>query len=359
MTIAIIGGGPAGLSLAAGVKDAVVFEEHDAVGLPRHCTSLVGSRAAEEAGLPPGIVVNKYGELFITDWEGHGLWFKLRHPVYLIDRPGLEQKLAERVERLELGKRVTAVGERHVVVNGEKKGPFDYIVIAEGAARKLSSRFGHVVRLPGLQIDAKSPLDLPGITVIYNAKISKGYFAWVVQIDRGLYRIGLADVCCTPEKLRKLLKILKAEPAARPFGGGVLAGPPLARLTYGRLVLVGDAGGLTKPLSGGGIVLALKSGREAARALASGKPELYEQRMAPIKLRLKAAFHAMRYLYGRRLVDMAIRALHGGEYIAVDYDDHLLSLAAAALMDPRSLGVAVYGLRALLTRYDNAAHFLQ
>jgi flavin-dependent dehydrogenase len=45
----------------------------------------------------------------------------------------------------------------------------------------------------------------------------------------------------------------------------------LPRLVYGRIVLVGDAAGLTSPLHGGGIDLARISGIRAVEAISKGK----------------------------------------------------------------------------------------
>ncbi|ACB40848.1 NAD(P)/FAD-dependent oxidoreductase [Pyrobaculum neutrophilum] len=348
MRVAVVGAGPAGLSFASRFGDADVYEEHHEVGLPRHCTSLVGGGAARRAQLPNGVVLNQYRELLITDLQGHSIRFKLRDPVLLLDRPGLEQKLAEGVPRIHLGRKVVDIRGGYIhTADGSRRGPYDYIVVAEGAARRISRAYGHVVRLPGLQIDVRSDVGLHGITVVYNQRLSRAYFAWIVELDRGLYRVGLADLCCTVEKLNKLVKLVGGRPAGKPFGGGVLAGPPLRRLVEGRAVLVGDAAGLVKPLSGGGIALAVKSGRLAAEALAEGRPEGYEESTAALRLRLRAAFAAFRALYGWRLVDRLLRLLDGGEYVAVDYDDHVKTLAVAALLDRRSLKAGVELLRYL------------
>ncbi|AAL62908.1 NAD(P)/FAD-dependent oxidoreductase [Pyrobaculum aerophilum] len=341
MKIAVIGAGPAGLSFASRYGDVDVYEEHGEVGLPRHCTSLVSAISAEGLGLPKSLVLVKYRELRITDLEGRQIYFNVRGGVYLIDRPGLEQWLASRTSRLLLGKRVVDLKNGYVYTSdGERRGPYDYIVLAEGSLRKFSARFGHVVRLPGLQVDIKSSVDLPGINVVYNNKLSRAYFSWIVEIDRGVYRVGLADVCCTVEKLNKLVKLLRGAPISKPFGGGVLAGPPLRRLTHGRYITVGDAAGLVKPLSGGGIILALKSGALAAMALDKGDIQRYEAATLYTRLRLRAAFSLFRILYGMRLVDRLLQILNGGEYVAVDYDDHVKSLLVAALTDARSIMAA-------------------
>jgi len=355
--IAVIGAGPAGLSVAAALKDAEVFEEHNVVGLPRHCTSLVSAVSAERVGIPREVVVRRYDELYVTNLDGDFIRFRIRGGVYLLDRPGLERRLAEHVANIRFGEKVTAIkGPYLYTERGEKYGPYDYIVVAEGSLRRLSRAYGEVVRLPGLQVDVKSPAELPGITVVYNPKISQAYFAWVVEVDKGVYRVGLADKCCLVEKLNKLVKLLKGSPVDRPFGGGVLAGPPVQRVVHGRVVLVGDAAGLVKPLSGGGIVLAVKSGKLAAEALARGTPSLYEEGTRQLRMRLRAAHLLFKLLYGKRAVDRLLKTLSGGDYLAVDYDDHVKTLATAALTDPRSLAA----LRALLLAgYSYVSHFFK
>jgi len=335
--IAVVGAGPAGLAFANKYGDVDVFEEHLEVGLPRHCTSLVSGKAARGVGIPNRLVVNRFNTLTVTDLEGRRIYFRVRDEVYLIDRPGLELWLAEKVRGIRLGEKVVAVRGNYVYTSdGARHGPYDYVVLAEGSVRRLSSAYGHVVRLPGLQVDVKSNLELPDITVVYNKKLSNTYFSWIVEVDKGIYRVGLADICCTVEKLRKLAKLVKGTPVGKPFGGGVLAGPPLKRLVIGKVVLVGDAAGLVKPLSGGGIILALRSGYAAAEALVDATPYRYEAETSAMRLRLRAAFAAFRVLYGQRLVDRLLQVLNGGEYVAVDYDDHVKTLLIAALTDPRA-----------------------
>ncbi|MEM4962876.1 MAG: NAD(P)/FAD-dependent oxidoreductase [Pyrobaculum sp.] len=356
MKIAVVGAGPAGLSFAAVYKDVEVFEEHIQLGLPRHCTSLVSARSAEELGVSKRLILNKFYNLVLTNLEGANIYFRIRDGVYLLDRPGLENWLAERVSKIYIGERVVDIRGGYVYTSkGEKRGPYKYVVVSEGAVRRFSSRFGHVVRLPGLQIDVKSAVGLSDITVVYNQKISKSYFSWIVEIDRGLYRVGLADSCCVVEKLNKLIKLIRGEPVGKPFGGGVLAGPPLRRVVDRGLIFIGDAGGFVKPLSGGGIILALKTGRLAAEAVSIDKPEAYQYATAPLRLKLRTAFHAFRILYGGRLVDRLLEILKGGSYVAVDYDDHLRTLFTAALTDIRSLYAVKEFLR-YLTSYRYVSH---
>lgn len=344
MRVAIIGAGPAGLSAARGL-DADVFEEHDSVGLPRHCTSLVSSEGAESSGISPSLVVSKYNLVTLMNLRGDYIVFRLRKPVYMIDRPGLEDKLAEGIA-VKLRSRVTGVEGHYIFVNNERRGPYDVIVIAEGAARRFSERYGKVVRLPGLQIDARiAGRPLEEMNVIYDRRISQSYFAWVVHIDGELYRIGLADRSQIPQKLQKLLKIFRAEPVSKPFGGGVLAGPPAPRLVVGPHALVGDAAGLTKPLSGGGIVLALKSGVALRDSINKGDLGLYESALRPTLLRLKVAHLAYKFMYERGFVHKSLALFSKSEFLAYDYDDHVKTLLLALMTTHKAPIALAEGLR--------------
>ncbi|MFN7106381.1 MAG: NAD(P)/FAD-dependent oxidoreductase, partial [Pyrobaculum sp.] len=94
----------------------------------------------------------------------------------------------------------------------------------------------------------------------------------------------------------------------------------------------------------------------AAEALERGEPWRYEWKTSPTRARLRLSFAAFRVLYGQRLVDRLLQVLDGGEYVAVDYDDHLKSLAAAALTDLRSF-VAVRDFLRYLAGNSDVFHF--
>src|SRR5207253_9063908 len=85
MDIAIVGGGPAGLPVAARCAEAgldvVLLEEHPVIGEPTHCTGIVSLEAAELAKIPEDIVLKRLsrarlhspgGQSCDIEWDGNG-----------------------------------------------------------------------------------------------------------------------------------------------------------------------------------------------------------------------------------------------------------------------------------------------
>src|SRR5215475_14169762 len=76
MDVAIVGGGPAGLLLAARCADAgldvLVLEEHTLLGEPTHCTGVISLETAELTKVPDDVILKRVDRVFI-DENGVGL----------------------------------------------------------------------------------------------------------------------------------------------------------------------------------------------------------------------------------------------------------------------------------------------
>jgi flavin-dependent dehydrogenase len=114
--------------------------------------------------------------------------------------------------------------------------------------------------LSGLQAVARCPAD-PALVEIH-PHASPEFFGWVIPMGNGLARVGLCGEGDQRERLASLL---------RSSGGGTLdlvsGALPLGPLprTYGpRTLIVGDAAGMAKPTSGGGIYTGVRAARHAA-----------------------------------------------------------------------------------------------
>jgi flavin-dependent dehydrogenase len=153
-------------------------------------------------------------------------------------------------------------------------------VLACGANYRFHRELGFgrpSVYLQSAQFEAPFPA-VPEIQVRFGREVAPGGFAWLVPFDRrgvSHARIGLMGEARAAEHFRAFLGRLAAE-AGVPVAS--LPSPRLKLLPLGpvprtyadRVVAVGDAAGLVKPTTGGGIYYGMLSGRLAAGVLADG-----------------------------------------------------------------------------------------
>ncbi len=290
--VVVIGAGPAGSFtarlLAEAGRDVVVLEEHETIGAPVHCTGLLGFDAFDEFDLPRDLILGRAGTARLWGAAGRSVMVQSeRVEAAVIDRARLDAMLARRAEHagaeLRTGCRAESVrvGPRGVQVSGRGfPGPLEAraLVLACGASYRFHRQLGlglPEVFLQSAQLEMPYP-DMPQIEVRFGQAVAPGGFAWLVplQRDRVPYaRIGLMANAQSRDKFETFLKWLSSEAgtgvAAQKPNFKILPLGPVSR-TYGdRVVAVGDAAGLVKPTTGGGIYYGLVSGSIAAPVLAS------------------------------------------------------------------------------------------
>jgi flavin-dependent dehydrogenase len=202
----------------------------------------------------------------------------------VIDRPRFDQGLAAQAERagvrLRQG-RVTSleVGARGltVTVNGESFGG-RVGVLACGANYSLQRKLG--LGMPRLMLQtaqAELPAGQTGpVEVHFGEDVAPGGFAWavpVIRCDRSFVRIGVMCDRNAGGYYQKILAHLSPRWGVEKDGcvprQKMLPLAPI-KATYGdRLVVLGDAAGLVKPTTGGGIYYSLVSAQLASQTLAA------------------------------------------------------------------------------------------
>jgi geranylgeranyl reductase family protein len=117
-----------------------------------------------------------------------------------------------------------------------------------------------------LELQIPCPDDLP-------PRLDFGLFPWGYGWrfpKRGVQTVGVCGLTGRTGPLQEALRDYLEE-LGLSMEGGKVSGWPLpdrpSRLTRGRVLLAGDAGGLCEPISGEGIYFALRSGERAAQAL--------------------------------------------------------------------------------------------
>ena len=288
----VVGGGPAGLFcallLAEAGFDVAVVEEHETVGVPTHCTGVVSDELSDLFKLPQSAILSRPTTCVLASPTGRTFSFNYNEEgIAVIDRAEFDRELGAAAMRagvdITYGRKVVQIRHepthvRVLAADGAALAARTCVIacgVGYGLQRQLGlglpSRFLHSAQL---EVDA----DIPDSVVelhLGRATAPEG-FAWVVPVRRG---------GCRRAKIGIMMRGDAASHVQRFFSRRGLAGhnapshpEPMRRLlpvgpaspTFGdRVLTIGDAAGLTKPTTGGGIFYSLISARLAAETLIS------------------------------------------------------------------------------------------
>jgi geranylgeranyl reductase family protein len=272
--------------LAARGHGVLLLEEHDAIGYPVHCTGLMGLEAFDELPLPRESIRAVLRRACFHGPGGEPVCVETDHiRAAVIDRGEFDAALAAdairagatvrpatRVERI-------AVDEGGVSVHvGPDVRPLRarVCVLACGANYRFNRALG-LGTAPLLSQSAQAEVPFPGhqhIHVYLGAAVAPEGFGWVVPFERhgaGWARLGLM---CSRGARDRFMTL-----AARTWREHGLDAPmpqprvkalplaPVSRTYADRVVAVGDAAGLVKPTTGGGIYYGVLSGSIAAEVI--------------------------------------------------------------------------------------------
>ena len=284
----VVGGGPGGLYAASKVAAAgfrvALFEEHEVSGTPVHCTGVLAATAFDEFGLDVEPVLNQLRTVRFFAPSGDTVEYSTPGvEAVVIDRVEFDRRLAASAAgagvQLSYGVRVTAIdvdaSAVSVAVGGTVRRARACILAcgaAYAAQRKL--RLG-IPRLLLHSAQAELPASRPGdVEVHFGAGVAPRGFAWAVPVlrDRPSVRIGVMCERHADRYFDQMLSRLASRwgirsPAACRPRQKILPLGPIRRTFADRVLVVGDAAGLVKPTTGGGIYYSLLSAQLAADTL--------------------------------------------------------------------------------------------
>lgn len=299
--VVIAGGGPGGLyagaSLARRGFDVVLCEEHADIGLPVHCTGVLAHDALAEFGIDADSVLNDLTTVRFHSPSGATISYTTPSvEAIVVDRLAFDRGLAMSARRagvrLMSGSRVTDVsvdeGGATFCTRDGRTVRARACVLACGATYSLQRRFGLGLPKSFLQsAQAEVPCDrLHDVEVHFGSNVAPSGFGWAVPVarpDGPHVRVGVMSGRDAARHFERLLAAVAPRwGASRSVEGGprqkLLPLAPIDKTFSDRLLVLGDAAGLVKPTTGGGIYYSLVSAAIAADVLASalGRNDLGE-----------------------------------------------------------------------------------
>ena len=298
----VVGGGPAGLFAALRLAQAgfsvSLFEEHQSAGQPVHCTGVLAREAFDEFGLSRDSILNELSTVRFYAPTGDPVQYSTPAvEAVVIDRMRFDQSLAQKAAaagvRMTAGQRVTSVDVDHDGVTvtaatvgaagiaGDIVGRGRVCLLACGASYALQRKLG--LGMPRFLLHS-AQVELPAerlgdVEVHFGRRVAPRGFAWAVPVlrERPYVRIGLMCDRGAGRHFSHIVARLSERWGISPSDirhprRKVLPLGPIGRTYSDRVVALGDAAGLVKPTTGGGIYYSLLSASLAAETLAEQLP---------------------------------------------------------------------------------------
>ena len=289
--VAVVGGGPAGAlaAWASAKRGAKTVLLERAPHAKAACAGLVSPETAEALAVPQNLILREIVAVRIFSPKGKIYEIRAEKPKGLVlDRTGLNRWLrgqAEKAGAEVLPAEALAIRGKTLVTKKEEV-EFGVLIGADGARSFVAKALGLPSPgeiLVGIQAETRAEL---GDTVEVHFGIVPEFFAWAVPAEEGVCRVGLAT-----NFGRKAIFFLRNFLATRfPHAeilrvraGLIPIGPP-AQTAEKWAILVGNAAGQVKPLTGGGLAFIARCAPLAGEMAAQGEKALAEYEKAWRKL---------------------------------------------------------------------------
>lgn len=276
--VVVCGAGPAGSTAARKAAEAgrsvLLIDRKKHPGLPVFCAEGISrSMVADYLEIKPEWISSKINGSYVVSNDVQ-TFISYPDVGYILDREkfdyGLVQLAVQAGAEFITGE-ITDVEKDHLIVDNVKEIRFKIPIIADGVESRLARKLGVDTTIGLTDIHTCAQFMITGIdhdedkvSFILDQEMIPGGYGWVFPKGVGRFNFGLgiapqsakerpiAYLKKLKEKLYPRAKILKTT-------GGVVP-TRVMDLSKSGFFIIGDAGRLTDPLSGGGIANAIKSG---------------------------------------------------------------------------------------------------
>jgi len=294
MNVLIVGAGPAGSTAARELAKAgnkvEVFEEHASIGRPIQCTGIVTKALFEFAPKDESYIVNELQGVRIVAPSEKTIEIPLHEFVICREKFDgfLAQKAQEQGATYYARHKFAGIKNNKAIFQSQNQTvekEFDIIIGADGPFSAVGRAVGLLKDRQyyiGSQATITGKFDPDWFLTFFGA-CAPGFFAWAVPEGSNKARVGVA----TKKKVYDYFELLRKR-----FNGEIIerqAGPiPIyngaKNVQKGNIFLAGDAAGVCKNTTGGGIITGMWSAKVLTESIL--KEKNYSKGLNPLRREL-------------------------------------------------------------------------
>lgn len=278
--VIVVGAGPAGLRCAEVLSNSslsiLLLEKGYTFG-DKVCAGGLTRKDLGVINIPDQIIEHKVTKTAVFSQKRNSMTNAPEAFVFTLKRKELGKWQREQLKtdnvKVKTNARVTEIHSDHVIINGNEKIGYKYLVGADGYASIVRKylKLPQEKQLIGIQYTVPDPNLDPRLEIHLYSKYFKSWYAWVFPHENSF----VVGCVCDPKMMsaKKLKDNFHAWLKEKDISieNAVYHSAPISYdyrgFKFGNIFLVGEAGGFASGLTGEGIYQSLVSGEVAAKTI--------------------------------------------------------------------------------------------